>query len=227
MKKQKIDLFVSVKQMRKIDAVTSSKYGISSLILMENAGKALADEAGKILTKIKNKNTAVVCGSGNNAGDGFVAARYLINKGFNVKVVLVKKKQSFFKGDCKINFDILKKLKADISFERRHIKKAGLLIDAVLGTGLNGIVDGYIAEIIEEINASGAYVISADIPSGMNGDTGEIMGCAVKADKTVTFACPKNAFKNTQTKRYTGKIITADIGIPKIVVKDIIKNEKN
>lgn len=225
--KVKNDLFLSVKQMRSLDAVTSEKYGISSIILMENAGQSLAGETVKTVSKLKNKRIAVVCGSGNNAGDGFVAARYLINRGFNVKVVLAKKKQSFFKGDCKINFDILKKLKADISFERRHIKKAGLLIDAVLGTGLNGIVDGYTAEIIEEINASGAYVISADIPSGMNGDSGEAAGHAVKADKTVTFAFKKNAFKNMQAKRYTGKIITVDIGIPKIAVKEIMKNEKN
>ncbi|MDR1195342.1 MAG: NAD(P)H-hydrate epimerase [Endomicrobium sp.] len=223
---KKTDIFASVKQMRAIDARTYAIYGISSLILMENAGQAVAREAKKVLKKNGNKSIAVICGSGNNAGDGFVAARYLLNEGYRVKVILAKSPKSF-KGDCKINFDILKKLKADICSFRRQSIEEGVVIDAVFGTGISGIVEGRTAKIISEINKSGAYKISVDIPSGMDGDSGGIMGCAVKADKTVTFALLKRAFKNKSAKRYTGKIIAADIGIPKIVVKDIIKNEKN
>jgi NAD(P)H-hydrate epimerase len=222
---KKNNIFVTVKQMRDIDEKTSAVYGISSLILMENAGQAVAREAKKALKKNGNKSIVVVCGSGNNAGDGFAAARYLLNEGYRVKVILAKSPQSF-KGDCKINFDILKKLKADICFFGRSIR-AGVVIDAVLGTGLCGIVEGSMTEIINAINKSKAYKISADIPSGMDGDSGEIMGCAVKADKTVTFAFPKKAFKNKPARRHTGKVIVADIGIPKLAVKDIIKNGKN
>jgi len=212
--------------MRAVDAITSRKYGIASIILMENAGKAVAGESEKILKKLKNKNIAVVCGSGNNAGDGFVAARYLHNKGFKVNVILTKSPKSF-DGDCKINFCVLKKLKACISSDFIHIRKAGIIIDAVLGTGINGFVKDSAAKAISEINGSKAYKISVDIPSGMNGDTGDIMGSAVKADRTVTFAFQKNAFKNKTSKKHTGKIITADIGIPKAAAEDIIKNEKN
>ena len=213
-KKTEIKKFVSVRQMREIDAITSSKYGIASIVLMENAGKAVADESEKVLRKLKNKNAAVVCGSGNNAGDGFVAARYLNNKGFNVSVFLTKP-EVFFKGDCKINFEILKKLGINVLSDLRSIDKFGIIVDAVLGTGINGIVKKSTAEAINKINYAKAYKISVDIPSGMNGDTGEIMGCAVKAERTVTFAFKKNAFKNKASKKYTGKIITADIGIPK------------
>lgn len=212
--------------MREIDAITSCKYGIASIILMENAGKAVADESEKALRKLKNKNVAVVCGSGNNAGDGFVAARYLNNKGFNVSVLLTKQ-ENFFKGDCKINFEILKTLGINILSDLCLIDKYGIIIDAVLGTGISGLVKKQTAETINKINHVKAYKISVDIPSGMNGDTGEIMGYAVKADKTVTFAFKKNAFKNKALKKYTGKIITADIGIPEKAAEDIIKNEKN
>ncbi|MDR2426973.1 MAG: NAD(P)H-hydrate epimerase [Endomicrobium sp.] len=223
---KKNDVFVTVKQMRDIDDRTSAEYGISSLILMENAGQATAREAQKALKKMKNRNVAVVCGSGNNGGDGFVAARYLLDKGFNVSVVVTKSPE-FFKGDCKINFDILKKLNAYISFSHAHIKKAGLIIDAVLGTGVSGTVKGAAAKVINAINKAKAYKISVDIPSGMDGGSGEIAGSVVNADKTVTFAFPKKAFKNKSARQYTGKITVADIGIPKIVSKEIMENEKN
>ena len=138
-KKDKKDkIYVSVGRMRDIDRAASEKYGIASLILMENAGRALALESLKILKKLKNKKTAVVCGSGNNAGDGFVAARYLINKGVEVKVILTKK-ADLFKGDCKANLAILQKLKADISYSPDFIDGSGLVVDALLGTGLDEI----------------------------------------------------------------------------------------
>lgn len=225
-KKDKKDkIYVSVGRMRDIDRAASEKYGIASLILMENAGRALALESLKILKKLKNKKTAVVCGSGNNAGDGFVAARYLINKGVETKVILAKK-ADLFEGDCKVNFAILQKLKADISYSPDFIGESGLVIDALLGTGLDGDVRKETAEVIKKINVSKAYVISADIPSGLDGDGGDCKGCAVKADKTVAFAFLKLAFKNKSAKKYTGTIITADIGIPAAAVKDMVENEK-
>lgn len=213
--------YVSSKQMRQIDNITSSKYKINSLILMENAGKAVYNELEKRIKNIKNKTIAVICGSGNNAGDGFVVARYLHNAGYNVKVVLVKPTSSF-KDDCKINFEILKKIKADISKDINEID-SDIIIDAILGTGIKGFVDDKVSKAIDKINETKAYKLSIDIPSGLDSDTGEICGNAVMADITITLALPKNAFKNKKTKRYTGELIIADIGIPKLAIEDILK----
>ncbi len=205
--------------MRKIDALAEKKYKIPALILMENAGQALAREAAKITN---GKKVAVVCGSGNNAGDGFVAARYLINMGIKVSVILTKP-QSSFKGICKANFEILKKLKAEISDNINKIIKAGVVIDALLGTGIKGEVSGNVKNAIELINNSKAFVVSADIPSGIDSDTGAVAGIAVKTDLTVTFALLKKAFKYAYVKEYTGKIIVADIGVPKAAIGEIMK----
>jgi NAD(P)H-hydrate epimerase len=214
------NLFISIKQMRKIDAITSSKYKISSLILMENAGRQAAQIVKDNVKSLANKNIAIVCGSGNNAGDGFVAARYLINSGASVKIILIKPHKNL-KGDAKINFEILKKLKVDISANQEYILKADIIIDAMLGAGLKGIVSDAFKKAIEKINNSKAIIFSIDMPSGIDGNTGDILGAAIKADITIAIAMLKNAFKK-KIKNF-GKVIIADIGIPLAAIKDILK----
>ena len=225
MQKKKTDIFVSALQMRKIDKITSEKYGIVSLILMENAGKAVFEETVKTLKRLKNKTVSVVCGSGNNAGDGFVAARYLLNSGIKTKVILVNRPEHF-KGDCKTNFEILKNIGVTVSRDLRALGRVGIVIDALLGTGLNGIIRRETAAAIASVNKSQAYKMSVDIPSGIDSDTGKVSGCAVRADKTVTLALHKAAYANKAARKYFGKTLVADIGIPFQAVKEII-NEKN
>lgn len=208
--------------MRKIDRITSQKYKISSLILMENAGRAAVSALEKSFKKLSGKKIAVVCGRGNNAGDGFVAARYLYNAGLDVKVIMTRPSSSF-KGDCLANFEILKKIKVPLSKTLKDLTGADIIIDAVLGTGLNGPAAGTAEKAIKMINASKAYVISIDIPSGMAEVFADGPGKIVKADKTIILAFMKNVFRDKKALKYAGKIEVADIGIPKLAGRDILQ----
>lgn len=205
----------SVEQMRTCDREASEKFGISSLVLMENAALQCVKEAENFT------NIAVVCGKGNNAGDGFAAARHLINKGKNVKIFLAL--GTDFSGDALINYNILVKMNADIiqiddiNAFKSALSDADCILDALFGTGMHGAAAGKAAQVIETVNESDAYVISADVPSGINADTGEICSVAVRADKTVTFAAYKTGLLMYPAADYTGEIVVADISIPKIL----------
>ncbi|PJC47012.1 MAG: NAD(P)H-hydrate epimerase [Candidatus Omnitrophica bacterium CG_4_9_14_0_2_um_filter_42_8] len=204
---------VSVKEMRELDRIAIEDNGIPSIALMENAGRAVSEIALAGLKNIKNKKAAVFCGSGNNGGDGFVTARYLFNKGINVSVYLIGKRANL-KNDPKVNAEALD----NIGVEIREISAPvsldyGLIIDAVFGIGLNGVVKEPAKSIISDLNKKSAVVISVDVPSGLDADTGEILGVSVKAGITVTMQFPKQGFYKNKGLEYTGKIITVDIGI--------------
>lgn len=207
----------SVEQMRACDALSAEEYGISGIVLMENAAIACAAAAEKF------SDIAVICGKGNNGGDGFAAARHLINKGKKVTVYLAMGDD--FSAEALVNYNILKNMKAnihcieDIRKFGEDIYNAECIIDALFGTGIHGSIDGRAADIIEVMNASKAYVISADIPSGINADSGEVCGHAVQADKTVTFAAYKTGLLMYPGADYAGKIIVADISVPKILIE--------
>ncbi len=191
--------------MRQADENTI-KNGTPSLVLMERAGFAIASVAERALENIKIKSVAVFCGGGNNGGDGFVAARLLSERGYDTHVICFAEK---FSRDC----EAVKALyKGDIYGVFPKLR-AGLIIDCLFGTGLNGELVGKNAEAVNYINNSGAFVVSADIPSGINGDNGLVMGVAVKADITVCIAQYKNGLFLNDGKDYCGKIEVADIGI--------------
>jgi hydroxyethylthiazole kinase-like uncharacterized protein yjeF len=185
----------NVDEMRELDRTAIETYGIKEELLMENAGDALYFV---ILNKIgvAGKRFMVFCGPGNNGGDGFVVARKLHSNGARVKVFILGDPQKY-RGAAKLNWNIIRKL----SIETHEIRDAAsvhsdlahcqAIVDAVLGTGLEREVTGFYADIIREINGSGKPVFSADIPSGVSGNTGEVMGIAVKADYTVSFGLPK------------------------------------
>jgi len=204
----------SVAEMRAMDRRAQDQFAIPEEVLMENAGLAaysvLAREiinnealgldcppprgAGARLG-MKQKVT-LLCGTGNNGGDGLVVARALHAAGMPVKVFLAGETDRF-KGAAKINFDIITRLPMEIeqirdaAAIRSEIRHSGVLVDALLGTGLDREVTGLYRDLIELVNESGKTVLSLDIPSGINGDTGQIMGAAVRADYTVTFGLPK------------------------------------
>lgn len=207
----------SVEQMRACDVASSEEFGISSIVLMENAAIACSAEAEKF------SDIAVVCGKGNNGGDGFAAARHLINKGKKVKVYMLS--NDGFSADALTNYNILKKMDADIVYINDvqkfadEIHNTECIIDAIFGTGIHGKIEGCAADVIKAVNESDAYVISADIPSGINADTGEVCGCAVRADKTVTFAAYKTGLLMYPGADYAGEIVVADISIPKCLVE--------
>ena len=185
----------TVQQMRDMDQTAIEKRGIPELILMENAGLA----AYRVLSKrygTTGRQTLICCGAGNNGGDGFVVARKILSDGGH-PVVLLLGDPARYHGAARTNFDILSRLGieiaafTDLAAAHALIRQADLIVDGIFGTGLSKPVGGHYAEVIDLINAAGKPVLSLDIPSGINGDSGQVMGVAVKADVTVTFGLPK------------------------------------
>jgi len=215
-------LKLTSKEMQKIDKLAQDKFFIAGLILMENAGLRAADIIYSCLKLKKKKSVFIFCGPGNNGGDGFVVARHLINKGIKVRIFLVCEKEKL-KADALVNFNILKAMKAQIiefssipylKNAEKALKKAGFLVDAVFGIGLNKNIIGFYEEIVNLLNAVKVPIISLDIPSGLCPNTGKIFNVAVKAQTTISFAAAKNGFFLKQGPKYIGKLKIVDISIP-------------
>ncbi|MGN0805730.1 MAG: NAD(P)H-hydrate dehydratase [Candidatus Coproplasma sp.] len=188
--------------MRNADKATIAG-GVSGKELMFRAGKAVAYEAACAVKRLNAESVLIVCGTGNNGGDGYVAARLLISQGVPVKVYAA---EGALSSDC---------LREKQAYAGEYAADIGgdIIVDCLFGTGLNRTVCGEYARIINGINAAKAYVISVDIPSGLNGDNGLKLGCAVKADKTVAIAYPKVGLYLNDGIDCSGEIIIKDIGI--------------
>lgn len=205
--------------MQEIDKQAITEFGIPGLQLMENAGRCCADE---ILAEFGLKGRAVVMsGKGNNGGDGYVIARLLGQKGWRVKVFILADRDQV-SGDAAIN---LEKLSDSVinycthegqlsDLHMKEILQADVVVDALLGTGLRNDVSGIYLEAIGLMNASGRPVVSVDIPSGIHGTTGRVLGDAVRADVTVTFAFAKLGHVLYPGAEHSGRLVVADIGIP-------------
>lgn len=184
-----------VKEIRELDKKAVAEYGIPAEILMENAGQAVYQVIRQELGT-DDKKLVVLCGPGNNGGDGFVVARHLYAGGASVKVFILADRTKY-RGAANKNLEILTHLPIEItdikSAEqiRNDVASADGIVDALLGTGLDREVDGILRQVIELVNQIGRMVFAIDIPSGINGDTGQEMGMAIKADDTVTFGLPK------------------------------------
>lgn len=208
----------SVAEMASLDRYATEKLGISEEILMEDAGQAassvLAREAG-----MRNKRIVILCGVGNNGGDGFVVARNINAGGGSVRVFILGDPGKFG-GAAKKNLDILKKISVDVSAIKsaaeikREVAHAHVIVDALFGTGLAREVTGIYRDAINLVNVSGRKVLSLDIPSGINGDTGAIMGVAVKADWTVAFGLPKRGNMLYPGYGLCGKLFVTPISFP-------------
>jgi hydroxyethylthiazole kinase-like uncharacterized protein yjeF len=197
---------------------TNSEYfGISRLQLMENAGSCVASQAASRFRPSKTR-IAVFCGLGGNGGDGFVAARHLLSQGFQVEVVLAGKLADITDKEAQANLNALQSLTYRIRIHEVTDSslmpdvKIDVVIDALLGIGLKGAPRPPISQLIAEINAMRAFRIAVDVPSGVNSDTGEALGEAVKADQTITFHKPKLGLEKAQ--KYTGEVVVAPIGVP-------------
>jgi NAD(P)H-hydrate epimerase len=212
--------FLSAASAKKIDTRAREALGISTLVLMENAGRAVAEEAMKMLGK-SPKPVAIFCGRGNNGGDGLVAARHLLAAGIRPRVFLAGR-ISQVKNEAGVNLGILLKLKQKISEVgprdlpglKKKIARSGLIIDALLGVGLKGEVRGVMADLIRLINAVPNKVLAVDIPSGLDSTSGNVLGGCVRADKTVTFVAQKQGMARAEGARYCGKIIVKGLGAP-------------
>ncbi|AOT71698.1 NAD(P)H-hydrate dehydratase [Geosporobacter ferrireducens] len=216
-------------QMKQLDRMTIERYGIPGVLLMENAGIAVFQEVVRHLQNLIGKKVAIVCGRGNNGGDGFVVARHLFQHKVEVKVFIAGN-PAVIGGDAKTNFEILKLLEAPIevlspgegrSDLSNQLKEYDLIVDAIFGIGLDRNIDAFIQDVIETINVSEKPVISIDIPSGVSAATGCICGTAVRAEKTVVFQLPKLGNINYPGSDYTGEILIKNIGIPQKVIDSI------
>ena len=210
-------------EVRAFDSWAINTLGIPGAVLMENAGRSCAELIIEKLKSITKPKVCIFCGTGNNGGDGYVIARHLINNGFEV-IVVISGDIEKIKGDAKINLDILRALgqkikqlnPADDNIENKvKIFAAGadMLVDGLFGTGLSGQVrDGY-KKLIESINAQKIPIMSIDIPSGLDCNTGQPLGIAIKAQYTVTFVAVKKGFTYSEANLYTGDIYVASIGV--------------
>jgi NAD(P)H-hydrate epimerase len=218
--------------MRNLDRGATEEFGISQDLLMENAGQAVYFVILKELG-IKDKKFVVFCGGGNNGGDGFVVARKIHSNGGEAKVFLLGD-EAKFKGAARRNFEIVSKMPIEVSKvgSIESIKSAVLhsdaIVDAIFGTGLTREVSGIYKDVIQLINESQKPVFSVDIPSGINGDTGEVMGTAVKANYTITFGLPKIGNMLYPGYDHCGKLYVSHISFPPSLYNtDSIKVEIN
>ena len=214
----------SVSEMRRLDRKAMDEFGIREELLMENAGEA----AYFVLLKtfgIKNRKFIVICGAGNNGGDGLVVARKIHSNGGDVQIFVMGERERF-KGAAKINLDIVSRLPIKVlrlkSIESLRVQLAhcDAIVDAIFGTGLARNVEGLYHDVIKLMNDSGKMILSLDIPSGIAGDTGKIMGIAVRADYTVSFGLPKIGNLLFPGYYMCGKLYVTHISFPPLIYED-------
>lgn len=222
----------SVSEMRELDRTVVEKYGIEDKLLMENAGEAtyfvILQEFG-----IEGNRFVVFCGAGNNGGDGFVIARKIHSNGGDVRVFIIGDRDGY-RDSAKMNYEIVSRLPIemkqidDAASVRKEILHCDCIVDAIFGTGLTRNVEGIYSDIINLINESGKPVFSVDIPSGVHGDTGKVMGAAVRADCTVTFGLPKRGNMLYPGYDLGGELFVTHISFPpEHYDRDSIKVEIN
>lgn len=199
---------VSSTQMKQLDQDTIEKMGVPSLVLMERAALSVVEE---LKAHHRLDNILVVCGSGNNGADGMAIARILYLQGYTVSVFLVGKRESFSK-EAQIQWNILENYGIPIVNKCSYCEYT-TIVDAIFGVGLSRMVSGIYADIIKEMNESKVPIVAVDIPSGIHGTTGQVMGCAIKAQTTIAFAYGKSGLYLYPGAFYAGKVIVKDIGI--------------
>lgn len=214
-----MDYVLSRDQIRYYDRLATDVGKIPGLLLMENAGRAATDiimTLAPLGSDNHPANIAIICGTGNNGGDGFVVARHLKARGFEPAVYIIGDPMNI-RNDARIYFDamlaggIACKETADLAAE---LESVHLIVDALFGTGLSRDIDGAEARVVDIINQSSALRVSLDIPSGLDADTGAVLGRAVKADHTATFAYPKPGIYTPQGRIHCGQVHTVNLGVP-------------
>ncbi len=207
--------------MQEMDRRAMEEFGIPGLVLMENAGRCCVEEIIRHFGHLEGKRALILAGKGNNGGDGHVIARLLLGQGWQVTLLVLAQREQI-RGDAAMNLELLphdlprfRTGEAELSsLHAADFRQADLIVDAMLGTGLNSDLTGIYREAVRLVNDSGRPVVAVDIPSGIHGSSGRVLGSAVKADLTVTFACPKLGHVLYPGAEQAGRLVVKDIGIP-------------
>ncbi|HYB68749.1 MAG TPA: NAD(P)H-hydrate epimerase, partial [Candidatus Acidoferrales bacterium] len=207
---------ITSREMRALE-VNSEYFGVSRLLLMENAGHCVACQ---VASRFKQgKAVAVFCGLGGNGGDGLVAARHLSSMGFKVTVILAGKSKDISDKEALQNLRALQFLQDTIAIHEVHDSTqipevdVDVVIDALLGTGTKGSLRPPILQLVKKINAIDAFRVAIDVPTGIDSDTGDVLGAAVRADLTITFHKSKKGLE--KAKKFVGELVVKEIGLPK------------
>lgn len=220
---------VKASEIQEMDRITIQELGIPGAVLMENAARGATRVFLEHFAPPADSHVVVLCGRGNNGGDGYVMARYLQQAGIRVTVILLSKMNKI-SGDALINLKVIKQMGLEIlevpdakrwGTKRRVIRDCDFIIDGILGTGLNSPVKGFYGQVIKYVNSLGKPVMAIDIPSGLNADTGQIMGVAIKAELTATFGFPKVGHLIFPGVDLVGRLVRIDIGIPDSVADQV------
>jgi len=220
-------ILLTSEQSRRIDALAIERYGIPGVVLMENAGRGVVDV---LLGIDPAPRVAVLCGKGNNAGDGFVIARHLEICGGDVRVVLLGAPAELT-GDARLNFEVLRHcdvpvvdLSADCSVARldEHAGGATWLVDALLGTGAEGEPREPMRSAILWMNSQPTRRLAVDVPSGLDCDTGRAASATVRANVTCTFVAPKCGLVQPAATEFVGELRVVSIGVPRRLVREVL-----
>jgi len=214
---------VTAEEMSEIDRYTISEIGIPGRVLMENAGRAATEVILRKWGSLAGRQIAIVCGKGNNGGDGLAVARCLSEKGARCSIFLLGKK-SEMRGDALANFQVAEKLGLpvfEITDESQlpNFSSYFFLIDAILGTGSRSNLEGLLARAVERMNGSGRPIVALDLPTGVNADTGEVIGPCIRAAMCVTFGAAKRGLLFSPGREHTGELHVAEIGFPKRAIE--------
>jgi len=216
-------------QMRDADRYTIEEIGIPALVLMENAGRQVVAAIEAAFESALEGRVAVLCGRGNNGGDGFVVARTLLQRGIDTAVFVIGTIADV-RGDARLNLEILGRLGltvvevADEQTWELHfseISKCTLIVDAIFGTGLRSPLNGMLETVVADVNASDIPVVAIDLPSGLSADTAHLIGDCIDAAMTVTLAAPKLPLVLPPAEAFAGDVVIADIGIPYEVIEGV------
>ncbi|ODS59480.1 MAG: hypothetical protein ABS36_00655 [Acidobacteria bacterium SCN 69-37] len=216
-------------QMREAERRTIEDLGIPGRVLMENAGRQVAAAIESRFEQLIDMSVSVLCGRGNNGGDGFVVARVLFERGVDVHVYLFGTADALT-GDARANHDVLLALGVGVveipdaatwELLGTRILAVDLVVDALFGTGLRGPVSGLVETVIADLNASGRAIVAVDLPSGLSADHANVDGPAVDATMTVTLAAPKIPLVSMPAEAYAGAVLVADIGVPQRLIDDV------
>lgn len=217
--------FLSRDEVRQFDRICIETLGVPSLVLMENAARGAADWIARylLLDEVADVSlpVGIVCGGGNNAGDGFAIARRLAVHGIETQTVMTTPAAKL-SNDARANLDILLNLHLPVATYDGTLPDCRLWVDALGGTGIEGPLRPELSAIVDQLNRHRSPIVAVDIPTGLDCDTGEVSGSCIESIATLTFVSRKVGFENPSSARYLGEVHTFDIGVPPDVVLQLM-----